>query len=624
MRVLIISITVTILLNGCETAPVQTEGILSPDEFALGMMEDGLYYYAAEEYLRLADIHPERTVEFRLSAADAYIKDNQPDVALMIINNTQVPDDASRINFRKKLLLAKIALLDGDFNQALEWLSTAIPQGVQSQWITDYYTTRSEAYELMQDSYAAARELVILDNHTVAEGTANTNTIAIWNLLMSVDMQDLSGIETGDIENLSGWVGLVILTRSLIARNESLGTALQRWIELNPGHPAYPGLTNLIMETSQRIDSRPNQIALLLPLSGIYERYSERIRDGFLSAWFNEQNYRPVVRVYNTDAQNFNEIYTTAIEDGADFIVGPLEKESVRVLTNMQNIPVRTLALNQIGEDELESVEKAENYIFPVPDLVQFGLPPEDEAVQVAERGILEGYNRALVITPSDEYGERVFNAFSEAWEEMGGTILERIDYNPQTSDFITPIKRLLNIDSSEFRINELRQRLGRNLNGEARLREDIEFVFMVATNLTARQIVPHLRFFRVEDIPIYTISAVYTGKQNPQVDRDLNGVEFVDIPWLLGPEYHSSELSSQIEESWQAASTQFPRYYAFGVDAYRLISQIAQLALNAAYRYQGETGRLYMTPDGQIHRNLIWARFDNGIPEPVFTENTH
>jgi outer membrane PBP1 activator LpoA protein len=623
MRVLLISISVSILLSACETAPVQPEETFSPEDIAIEMMEQGLFYYAAEEYLRLADINPEKAVEFKLNAADAYIKDHQPDVARMIVENTQVPAIDSLLSFRKRLLMARLALVEEKYLKVLEESDMDIPLNARFSWIDEYYSTRSEAYDRLEDGYAAARELIILDNLYLANDTPPANSIRIWNHLMASEMQVLSNVETDDIENLSAWLGLVILSRTLMARNDSLNYALQRWVELNPEHPANPDLTDLILDTSLRVDTRPNQIALLLPLTGVYERFSETIRDGFLSAWFNEQNYRPVVRVYNTDSQNFDDIYTAAVENGADFIVGPLEKESVRLLANMQNIPVRTLALNQIAENEFEPVEKTENYVFPIPELVQFGLPPEDEAVQVAERGILEGYNRALVITPSDEYGERVYNAFSIAWEDMGGTILERIDYNPQTSDFITPIKKLLNIDSSEMRINELRQRLGRNLNGESRLREDVEFVFMVATNLTARQIVPHLRFFRVEDVPIYTISAVYTGKQNAQVDRDLNGVEFVDIPWLLGPENQNSELSSQIREAWQTASGQFPRYYAFGVDAFRLISQIPRLSLNPAYRYQGETGRLYMTHDGQIHRNLIWARFNNGVPEPVFSENT-
>ncbi len=619
MRVLIITILVTVLLSACETAPVQTDETLSPDEFAIGMLNEGLFYYAAEEYLRLADIHPDRAVEFKLNAVDAYIKDHQPDVARSIIENTQVSEDNYPFLFRKQILLARIALEEADYDQALELSDIEIPQDVRLEWIADYFITRSATYSFLQEDFAAARELVILDNLYLENNRPPENSIGIWNHLMAIDMQDLSSVETDDIEHLSGWVGLIILCRTLIARSDALNNAIQRWSGINSEHPALPELTNLILNTSQSIDTRPDEIALLLPLTGIYERYSERIRDGFLSAWFNEQMYRPLVRVYNTDSRNFDEVYTAAIEDGAEFIVGPLDKESVGILASMESIPVRTLALNQVSEDELEPVDKTDKFIFPIPELVQFGLPPEDEAIQVAERGILEGFNRVLVIVPSDDYGERVYSAFSKAWEEMGGTILERVDYSPQTSDFITPIKRLLNIDTSERRINELRQRLGRNLNGESRLREDVEFVFMVATNLTARQIVPHLRFFRVEGIPIYTISAVYTGNQNPQVDRDLNGVEFVDIPWLMGPEYHSSDLSTQISESWQTASSQFPRYYAFGVDAFRLISQIPRLSLNPTYRYPGETGRLYMTPDGQIHRNLIWARFDNGVPEPVF-----
>ncbi len=144
----------------------------------------------------------------------------------------------------------------------------------------------------------------------------------------------------------------------------------------------------------------------------------------------------------------------------------------------------------------------------------------------------------------------------------------------------------------------------------------------MVANNLTARQIVPHLKFFRAEGIPIYTTSAVYTGNINPQIDNDLNGVEFVDIPWLLNENNDQNSLPSQIQNNWDSDSSIFPRYYAFGVDAFRLVSRVGDLMLKASNKYQGETGELFMSEDGRLRRNLNWARFENGRPVPLTSGN--
>ena len=198
--------------------------------------------------------------------------------------------------------------------------------------------------------------------------------------------------------------------------------------------------------------------------------------------------------------------------------------------------------------------------------------------------------------------------------------MLERISIDPRTDDFIMPIKQLLNIDSSEARIATLRQLLGRSISATSRVRNDSDFIFMVASNLTARQIVPHLQFLRATNIPVYTISTVYTGTPNPQVDSDLNGVEFVDMPWLLNS---ASDIHLQLAQGWQAESTNLPRYYAFGIDAYRLISRIGQLAQDQGSRYSGETGSLYLTRGGIIHRTLAWARFVDGQPRSLVVGDT-
>lgn len=622
MRVLIILGVVAIILTGCDTGNIQTEPAVSPDSRALQLYSEGRYRLAAEEYIKLAELHPGQSAAYYLKAAMAYLDSSAPSEADAILDIPSLTGSNPEISFKKQVILSRIALIQGNPGLALEYLEGLSPtDNLDIDFRIQYQQILAEALNQTGDGPGAAIELIKLDRTLTERGLDRINTSKIWDYLINADPGLLRSISTEySNDEITAWLQLVQISKSLLPRAEALNNAITAWARKYPQHPAVGQITDQIMAISQSFQSRPGQIALLLPLTGMYERYSERIRDGFLAAWFDEQNYKPIVRIYNTDSRDFSTVYLMAIEDGADFIVGPLEKDSVRQLTEMEEIPVRTLALNQA---EQEPVKPRESQTLAIPELVQYGLPPEDEARQVAQRGILEGYNRALVITPLDEYGQRVYAAFSDEWQRMGGTILERVEYQPQTSDFITPIKRLLNIDSSEARLSSLRQKLGRNLNASSRLRQDAEFVFIAGTNLNARQIVPHLKFFRLEGVPIYSISSIYTGKQSPQVDRDLDGVEFVDIPWLLEAEEQKNiNLSSLIRQNWQASSTVFPRYYAFGVDAFRLISQIGPLSLNPSYRYPGQTGQLYMTHDGVIHRNLVWARFEDGIPEPVFNDN--
>jgi outer membrane PBP1 activator LpoA protein len=611
-------VSTTLLLEGCGTGAVHRDSAPAPDARAETLFNGGDYAAAASEYLSLAQQFPDDAISYQLKAAHAYINLGDIDKAGSIINSLEPAGLDENTGFYQAVLTAKIAVAARQPEQALSLLDLDIPRNAGMDMIRSLYETRAESFELQGLYIDAVRERIILADYLTGTGQARTNTTRIWSYLAAMDQAGFAELNNSRLDAVGPWLELVSIGRALISKQEEMKKAIAAWSSINPQHPANPFITSQLLAASERFAVLPGQIALLLPLTGPYERYSERIRDGFVSAWFNEKGYKPQLRIYNTDTLNIAEIYQKAIAEGADFVVGPLEKEAVRVLADMEDIPVRTLALNQVDNTDVSDT--------PVPaispDLIQFGLPPEDEARQVAQRGIFEGYNRVLAITSADEYGDRVYRAFSNEWTNLGGTILERIIYDPQTTDYITPVKQLLNIDSSETRITALRNRLGRSMAVSGRLREDADFIFMVASSLTARQIVPHLRFFRVETLPIYSISSVFTGSPDPQVDSDLDGVEFVDMPWLLGPENDRSGLHRQISSNWRAASSVFPRYYAFGIDAFRLIQHLGELSLSRNYKYQGETGDLYMTDTGIIHRNLLWARFVNGEPRSVANRN--
>jgi uncharacterized protein len=620
MRTLLITFLITVIY-GCETTNVQPEVPSTPDQQALELYQEGKFLLAGQEYIRLSDEFPADATDYKLKAVNSYIQARNFENASEILNSITTSQTQEFKNNFHSILKAKIELENENPELTLKITQNINPGTLAPDIVELLLETRAIAFEQSGLSYRAAKELITLDNIRIDIDQPPAYSIEIWKYLISENLDEI-----GDLGNLSenflvAWIELINITKSLITQSLQFRETIDVWRQLNPSHPANTELIPELLLVSDNFNSTPDQIALLLPLTGIYERYSEKIREGFLTAWFNESSYKPKIKIYNTNNNDILKIYNQAVSDGADFIVGPLDKEAVQKISAMENIPVRTLALNQI---DISTNTHTLDKIVPLHNFVQFGLPPEDEARQVAQRGIFEGYNRALVVTSNDEFGHRVFNAFHDEWTAMGGNVLEKVEYDLRTTDFVTPIKQLLNINSSEQRFTNLRQRLSRNLVYNSRLREDAEFIFVVGTNLTARQVVPHLRFFRAEGIPIYSISSVYSGNENPQTDSDLNGVEFVDIPWLLRGDIEPSSLASQIRDNWDTDSTVFPRYYAFGVDAFRLISNIGDLMLKTSNKYLGETGHLYLTVEGKIRRNLIWAKFDKGIPVPLSTGNTH
>jgi outer membrane PBP1 activator LpoA protein len=59
-------------------------------------------------------------------------------------------------------------------------------------------------------------------------------------------------------------------------------------------------------------------------------------------------------------------------------------------------------------------------------------------------------------------------------------------------------------------------------------------------------------------------------------------------------------------------------RLFAFGMDAYALLPYLDWLLAHPDAYLDGATGQLTADPFGRIHRLMSWARFVNGVAQPV------
>jgi hypothetical protein len=185
-------------------------------------------------------------------------------------------------------------------------------------------------------------------------------------------------------------------------------------------------------------------------------------------------------------------------------------------------------------------------------------------------------------------------------------------------NDYSAPIKHLLNIDQSEQRYKKLRSLLKEKIDYEPRRRKDVDFIFMAAFSRQGRLIRPQLKFHRASDIPVYSTSHVFSGSLEPQMDRDMNGVKFSDMPWTLSSDTPHSNLKQQIEATFPSSSKRYMRLYALGIDAYNIIPELNRLRRNRFASYQGETGILYLDIANRLQRKLLWAQFNSGRPSII------
>jgi hypothetical protein len=400
--------------------------------------------------------------------------------------------------------------------------------------------------------------------------------------------------------DLQGWIELALIAKNNQGDLDEQLRQLDNWTLARADHPAAIKLPGGLELLKQLAANRPQHIALLVPLSGKLAPYGRALRDGFIAALYQTKERGgqvPHLQIYDTDAsEDFIQLYHLAVAEGAELIVGPLDKERLQLLFDEVVLPVPTLALN-----------RAENY-GKAPDLLfQFGLAPQDEAIQIADIAHLENQRQAMIISPKGEWGDKVSDAFIERWQQLDGVVIAHSEFSGQ-QDYSSSIKNALSLHLSEARARRIINLIGQRPEFTPRRRQDIDMIFLLARPEQARSIKPLLDYHYAGDIPIYASSRVYSGDE-PKKNRDINGVRFIDMPWVLNPPSALHRLINQEVNS----SKQLQPMYALGIDSFQLHPRLRQLSEIPSSRFYGNTGTLRLNADREVERRLLFAKIRNG-----------
>ncbi|MEE8364705.1 MAG: penicillin-binding protein activator [Gammaproteobacteria bacterium] len=403
--------------------------------------------------------------------------------------------------------------------------------------------------------------------------------------------------------NMRGWLELNLIARRSNMLPAKIEPWISQWYKLYSDHVAGKYFAINLLEDSKRIYIKPRKIALMLPFSGRLEKVSQAVQKGFMYAYYQDRDSAPDLEVINasTDPAEFNIQYQKAIQDGADFIVGPISKDLIGYLQNREKTEVPTLALNY-AEETREAML----------NLYQFGLRPEDEAEQIADLALAEGRNHAVTLVPDTDWGARLQRAFTERFELLGGRVVGAEVYPSKKNDYSAAIKKLLNLTSSEQRRTMIQQTIGQKTSFESRRRQDVDMVFIAANSRQARLIKPQLKFYRAQTLPVYATSHISSSSGNPDDDRDLDGILFVDIPWML--DNAQNRDFRQVSKLWPDFSKRFSRLFALGIDAYRMIPSLRRLMIHPGESELLNTGRLTVDKNGHVKRALLMATYEKGV----------
>lgn len=610
---------VMVMLSSCSSAPPRSQ-LPADDPLAKSATEfaaRGDYSGAAQLYLNAVKTSPQKqTAALRLRAAE-YLAQGQlwdPLASLLPQLQTAPLDPPGRDRYQ--LLGAELAIARQEAEKALLLLeSIKNPDDLPGQG-RRFYQLRAKAYALTGNPLEAARQLVWLDSQISEHDLRLTNQQAIWDQLNSLSDVSLQQLRTSPPpDTLSGWMELVQLTRQVRGNRSLWEQQLEDWRQRYPGHAAESALIPMMLSQPAR-PSMVDNIALLLPLSGKASESAQAIRDGVLEAWYADELNRPEIRIYDTAADPGQTVssYRQAVEEGAQAVIGPLFKGNIEALMSSGELQIPVLALNHIdpASQETGGPDSGDTPLY------QFGLAPENEAQQVADRLIADGHLRVLALTPGNTWGQRVYQAFEERFVALGGEILETASYSASGADFKEPIQQLMNLDASKARYRSIQRMLGMSPEYEPRRRQDVQAIFILGFPKQVRLLKPQLRFHHAGDIPAYSTSHVYSAHPDADRDRDLDGLTFCDLPWVLETDGPLNARRAQIDALWPARSERYQRLFALGIDAYGVLPWVETLATSTFGNYFGVTGELFMQPGNRLFRSLEWARFYKGMPKRI------
>ncbi len=565
-----------LLLAACATLSAP-----SPEARAAAVQADQLYRQgeferAAAAFLALAEANRGNLAAgYQLRAAEAWRQAGNLPAAERVLEDIRRRRLRGDEVVRYDLLGAEVALHEGDPERARAYLHD-LPPDLPTDLQVRALELAARADLASGDAVASARQRALLDAY-LHDPDRSYNRRELITTLEGVDSATLTARAQAlpDTDPLLPWIEQVLrlrgqpLARSLARPERPVGTL----------EPDARG--DLHAESYRPV----HHVALLLPLDTSLAAVAQSIRDGFLTLYFNTPpEQRPELRIHAVGSTPASALegYQRAVAAGADHVVGPLQRESVGALFH-QPLSVPVLALNHPETGEA-----------PPPGSLEFGLLPEAEGAQAAGHMLERGIRQAAVIIAEADWAQRAAGAFRTQFEAGGGRIAGEARLPADEVNFSTAI-------------NVATAGLGSGADAG---------IFISMRPQQGRLLLPQLRIAGLR-VPVLSTSHIYSGESNATLDRDLDGVEFCDAPWLFGPlpgRPDRLRVSSQLT----SANGVGARLYAFGMDAWALLPYMDWLLIHPDAYLEGATGDLSADAFGRIHRTLAWARFENGIARPI------
>lgn len=588
---LCLSLTLSLLAAACSLVkPAEETPVPEPTQ-ANALATAGNHAEAARAYAKLAVETPAEHDSYQLLSAEQWVSAGDLAAAKQAFAAVS-PEARLKQPASRALVAAEIAVGENDGPRALRELDGIAPP--QSPDLAqNYWYLRGVAAFQAGRPVDGTTAFVERERYLTDTAALRASRDQLYNRIRTAAEHGQPLTPPAKAEPvIAGWLHLGPVAAELQRDPLHAESALNNWRRLYPQHPANDTLAGLAHSQNPVPVAAlqfPDQIALLLPLSGRAEAVGMAVRDGFIAAYLEQPvAARPRLKIYDVAVDGAAASYQHAIQDGAAFVVGPLTKEDVAAIAPLAAGHAPVLALNFLAD----SVTAPANFY-------QFALLPEDEARSVARRLATEGKLDGVVILPDGEWGSRVGAAFADELKHLGGNVLDTGRYESGRADFSAVIRQTLQVHEAK--------------GEQSTHRTDAAFAFIAGTPSAERLLVSQMKFHFAGDVPVYATSDSF--EPSTSANGDLDGMTFPDMPWMISADPETARIRDAVRGAWPARAARRDRLYAFGCDAYRLVPVLQSKALGGSAEISGVTGRLRLDERNHVRRELDWAQIRGGAP---------
>lgn len=595
--VLIFSI---LLINSC-SAPSSNKSLKKADSSVAPTQKDEVVISAQSYISQAENVEGEQAVILLLKAAELYLVEGNSTKALWLSYqlDSLLKDETQRYQnlvLRAQALerLNKIAL-------AAEQLKAA--QDIQTEnklrHSQAYYKVLARTQKKRGFNIDAAEALM----YDFAMGLPNTieTTKTLWEELSSLSTWQLDILNSRKPPFNKGWQQLLHYSHKHGGNPERLKRYLAQWKRLYPNHPAelvIDEINALAVELKEN-DNVTEHVAVLLPLSGKHKVAGTVLQQGVLAAYQNNQTH--TLHFIDTQTLDITTLPDQLASLNVGYIIGPLLKRNVSDFLTL-NIQTPTLLLNVPDGNELQ------------PHQTALSMRPEDEASQAANTLSQYNYQYPMLMCHNDKSSKRLAQKFITEWEHQNGYKPEIIYFDDKTQ-MQKQLKESLDLGYSAQRYRDIRIRIKDTVKYEYRNRRDIDMIYIIGSSTQTKLLKPYIDVNVspfASTIPVFSSSRSHSAQLDKHENRDLNGLTFTQMPWLLNSALQNKVLFKQSNDLWPDRTDSLQRFFAMGYDSLNLIDKIPYMQKHSYVRHYGQTGILKLNVNHTLTRTLLWGKYVN------------